>query len=175
MITTKRLNIRQPKIEDLEKYLKMRNSEFVLKYNCMKKLDVKSALLELKSKLDSRTSLFIEDKDTKELIGCIFFDEDDLRYNVNSTALSYFIDQDYQNRGFMKEALSAVIPYKFSEGIDIITARVFSLNIPSMKLLLSVGFIQEGVLRHCVSGYNGVIYDDVLFSLMQKDLDKLDR
>ena len=72
----------------------------------------------------------------------------------------------------MTEALSAFIDYLFEERkYDTITAQALAPNTASRALLSKLGFVQEGYLRRAIKD-NGVIYDNVLFSLLKEDKSK---
>jgi RimJ/RimL family protein N-acetyltransferase len=77
----------------------------------------------------------------------------------------------YARRGFMKEALGAVITHLFEkEKLDCVCARAFVPNEASRALLRSLGFRENGVIPLCVKGYGDVIFDDVIHTLFPKDL-----
>lgn len=66
----------------------------------------------------------------------------------------------------MTEALGAVVQHLLSrDDVNSVTARVFADNPGSGKLLRHLGFRQEGHLRQAVLGYDGILHDDLLFSL----------
>ena len=69
----------------------------------------------------------------------------------------------------MYEALKLIIKELFEQGIEVISARVFVDNTASKKLLIKLGFVLEGHLRRAVKGFQGIIYDDLLFSLLKDD------
>ena len=58
-------------------------------------------------------SIAIVKKETGKLIGMLYVGEDSLRYEVNSKEISYFLRQEESRKGYMKEALSALISYLF--------------------------------------------------------------
>ena len=81
--------------------------------------------------------------------------------------------EEESKKGYMKEALSALISHLFeTENLTCITARSFAPNIASQRLLESLGFQKEGLLRCCVKGFEDVIFDDCLYSLMRKGIIK---
>ncbi len=165
---TNRLIIRRANISDLEIYSKIRNSYFVLKYNAMKEQSKDEVLVNLKKYSESNNVFFLDSKFDNMLIGAVFFSEDDLRYGVNSLTMSYFMDEHYSAKGYMYEAIKEILKEIFIErDIEIISARAFSENTYSIKLLKKLGFVQEGYLRRCVKGYNDIIYDDTIFSMFK--------
>jgi [ribosomal protein S5]-alanine N-acetyltransferase len=84
--------------------------------------------------------------------------------------LGYAIYDDLdKNKGYMKEALTAIIEFGFSAmNLNRIEAMIGTHNVPSLKLVEGFGFTREGVLR---SHYfkNGVMEDSVCFSLLRKE------
>ena len=60
----------------------------------------------------------------------------------------YELARHAQGRGFMTEALRAVYAWTFETmGVERIEAQVHPLNAPSLALLKSLGFVEEGLLR----------------------------
>lgn len=163
---TARLIIRLPTAADLEAYLSIRNSEFVLKFNAMEKQSVDAAAKELgQNGLEGRV-FALEHKQSQKLIGMIYSGEDSLRYGVSSRELSYYLAEEYAHQGYMKEALLSVIPWlREHHCLECISARSFAPNTASQKLLESLGFHRDGYIPRCVKGYGGIVYDDVLYSL----------
>lgn len=76
---------------------------------------------------------------------------------------------DYWGRGLMKEAVSAVIKHGFiNMGLNRIQAYVHIENDRSVKLLKSLGFFTEGVLRN-YRWFKGSFTDWVLLSFLRTD------
>ncbi len=92
-------------------------------------------------------------------------------YEQHSRAeIGYSIyDEADMGKGYMKEALNAIIHIGFTDmGLNRIEAFVGTGNVPSLKLMKGLGFVQEGILR---SHYfkNNRIEDSVCFSLLQSE------
>ncbi len=170
VIETKRLILRQPVVSDVKEALQIHNQEFVLQYNCMHKFSKPEMLEEIKKSKDN--TLFIELKESHQLIGAITLEEDNLRYCVAAINLTYYLAKDYTKKGYMKEALQAVIQHLFEEQKNVISARAFTKNIASNALLKSLGFHHEGTLKYAVKGYNDIVYDDELYALYRSDWGK---
>ncbi len=165
---TERLIIRKAQQSDVNEFLKIHNSEFVLKYNACRPYGEEEAPHILKTYEEDEGTFFIEYKKNHQFIGSISVESDSLRHGVNSVCLSYFLGEDYTRLGLMKEALNQIIEYCFNtQNVDIISARVFSLNIASQKLLESLNFQLEGCIRQCVKGHHDIIYDDCIYSLLK--------
>lgn len=170
VIETKRLILRKPELSDVDDYLAFVNSEFVQRYNAMANVTQERAEQEFANAQDDFSIVAIVLKDTNKVIGIVNIQEDSLRYKVASKELSYFLREDESRKGYMKEVLGALIQYFFEqENLDCVSARCFVPNVASQRLLESLGFVREGVLRKCVVGYQDIVFDDCLYSLMQED------
>jgi len=83
--------------------------------------------------------------------------------------LGYDLHPDYWNKGYITEALSAILFLGFEDiGINRIEAEVIPGNIASEKVLEKLGFTKEGVLREWMY-WNGDHYDIAMFSLLKKN------
>ena len=167
-LQTQRLILRAPKPGDGADYTKIHNSEFVLHYNAMRPTTAERMENAISDPDYVRSAIYLQEKTSDALIGAIFVEDDDLRYGVASKCLSYFIDEAYSRKGYMKEAMSAVIAYLFEEEkLECICCRAFAPNTASRALLKSLGFAENGIIPRCVKGYTGEIFDDVIHTLFR--------
>jgi [ribosomal protein S5]-alanine N-acetyltransferase len=75
----------------------------------------------------------------------------------------------------MAEALQAIIRFGFEElGVNRFQALVMPGNMASIKLLLKLGFQEEGVLRE-YAHFKGAFHDLHCFSLLKKEFDQNQR
>lgn len=169
-LETKRLILRQPEEKDAAAYTEIHNSQFVLCYNAMQPTTAQWMAGKFADPEYCADTVFLEHKETGRLIGAIFQEDDDLRYGVASKSLSYFIAEAYCRRGFMKEAMDALIRHLFEEeNLECISCRAFAPNTASRALLKSLGFQENGIIPRCVKGYGDVIFDDVIHTLFRED------
>ena len=169
-LETKRLILRQPRVTDAESYVKIHNSEFVLRFNAMAPTTAERMAAKFEDPEYLENTVFLEEKETGQLIGAIFMEEDSLRYGVASRDFSYFVAEQYSRKGYMKEAMHAVIRHLFEkENLECVSARAFAPNAASRALLRSLGFHENGVIPKCVKGYGDVIFDDVIHTLFRED------
>ena len=167
-IETKRLILRAPQTADVDDYMAFCNTEFVLRYNAM--MPRTSEQIRKRFAVEQRDTLVIEHKADGKVIGEISIEDDSVRWGVESKELSYFISEAYSRKGYMREALGAVINYLFvTEAIECVAARCFAPNTASLALLKSLGFHQDGYIPRCVKGYKDQIFDDTLHSLFKKE------
>ena len=163
MIETSRLILRCGFIDDVVDVMEFRNSEFVLKYNCMNIASESQVFIEISN------SLVLYEKELNKVIGIVSIHQDDLRYGIKSMCLSYYLNEKYTCKGYMSEALQAIINQLFDMDCEVISARVFADNEASKALLKKLGFNHEGTLKYAVKGYGDVIHDDCLFSIVKEE------
>lgn len=169
-LETSRLILRKPEISDVDDYLEFANSEFVQRYNAMSPVTKEKTEDAFGKAADDLSALVIELKSTGKVIGMIYIQEDSLRYGVASKEFSYLLREEESRKGYMKEALHALIDYLFeAEQLSCVAARCFLPNVASQRLLESLGFLREGVVRKCVKGYQNTVFDDCLYSLLRED------
>ena len=88
----------------------------------------------------------------------------------NRAELGYnMIDESYKRKGFMTEAVEAVIAYGFNEmKLNRMEALTAPTNVPSIRILENYGFKQEGVLKEHYF-IDGKFEDSLFFALLRKD------
>lgn len=169
-IETERLILRNAKPEDAAILYSYRESEFVQKYNAMSSCTPEQMMEQVLKDAQGDNAAYLERNDIRQVIGAIWYEEDPLRYKINSVNTSYWLGEEHSNKGYMTEAYTAFIHYLFAEKkVEVVAARVFSKNIASRRLVEKIGFVKEGVLRHAVKGYQGEIFDDVLYSILRDE------
>lgn len=168
LINTKRLRIRNIDVRDADDLYEIRNTEFILKYNCMEKVSLPQLEHNIMDFPNDSFSIVL--KENNKVIGTIAFEEDNLRYQVKSVCLSYYLGETYTHKGYMSEAMIGMMNYLFNIlNQDVIGLRIFKENHDSILLAKRLGFVYEGCLRHAVKAYQDVIYDDCLFSLTKEE------
>lgn len=73
-----------------------------------------------------------------------------------------------RGKGFAKQALQIYFKTLFKKGVKRLEGEVYAYNIPSQKLLESIGFIREGVKREAHL-YQNRYYDIYVYGLLKKD------
>ncbi|MCP8969975.1 GNAT family N-acetyltransferase [Ectobacillus ponti] len=83
--------------------------------------------------------------------------------------IAYDLGKPYWRKGYMTEIMEALLAYSFEEAAFYrVEAFTNPDAVPSMKLLESVGFQKDGVLRGYASAGDGYI-DQCCFSLLRGD------
>jgi ribosomal-protein-alanine N-acetyltransferase len=84
--------------------------------------------------------------------------------------LGYELDRPAQGRGYMREALRAVLPWAFEAlGIARVEAQVHPDNAASFATLEAVGFRREG-LQRAAAAWSGTRHDMVMMGLLREEL-----
>ena len=87
-------------------------------------------------------------KDAQQLIGSIGIVPDPKRENPQVRMLGYWLDEAHWGKGYMTEAVQAILNYGFNElQLSLITANCYPHNKRSQQVLERNGFIYEGVLH----------------------------
>jgi len=80
-------------------------------------------------------------------------------------------DEAYKNKGYMTEAVEAIIAYGFDKlNLNRLEALVGSANVPSLRLMEKFSFVQEGVLRQHTP-LDDKFDDSIIFSRLQLEYD----
>lgn len=84
--------------------------------------------------------------------------------------IGYWLGRTYWNKGYMTEALNAIIKYGFEQlKLVRLYANVFTHNMGSAKVLEKSGFVKEGILRKEAKKPDGTLLDEVRYSLLKED------
>ncbi|WP_164515016.1 GNAT family N-acetyltransferase [Paenibacillus lentus] len=104
---------------------------------------------------------------SNRMIGsCGFSHWDKTHYKAE---LVYELHPEYRKRGFLKEALGALINFGFNTmELNRIEARIESSNQADQRMLLSLGFRHEGVEREAEFA-DGKFIDIVWLSMLKSD------
>ncbi|MDO5400742.1 MAG: GNAT family protein [Eubacteriales bacterium] len=170
-LTTERLIIRDMQESDIDSFYPLCNADFVTKYLLMYKMTRDEALDYIRQMMEKKRDFTVALRDGDRFIGKIHLDNDSLRFDVNSVELAYWVGEPYARRGYMTEALHALLNWLFAEkAYDVVSARVLAPNTASQKLLETLGFTREGCIRKALND-NGTIYDDVHYSMLKEEFE----
>lgn len=83
--------------------------------------------------------------------------------------LGYWIAPEHQQNGYGTDAVERIVTYGFDQlGFHKVEARVFGFNEPSQRLLESIGFTREGVLRDEVF-VDGAFHDAAWYGVLEDE------
>lgn len=166
-LSTARLVLTPPTAEDAPALTRIQNTDFVLRYNAMERWDEERMRGWIER--NSPRQIVLRIREDLSPIGLVGLGEDSLRYGVDSVELNGYLSEDYARQGYMKEALARILQALFDAGAERVAARAFAPNTASRRLLESLGFRQEGLLRRAVRGFGGVVFDDTLYSVARDE------
>ena len=170
LLETQRLFIRNVLPEDAEDMHPIRHSQFVMQYNCMKPVSLEDYRAMLARNQGKDGWLHVVLKENGKVIGMIGANADDIRYQVDAVTIDYYLGEQYARKGYMTEALTAMMRYLFEEKkVELISARTFGENAASAALLKKLGFTHEGTLRKGVRTHDGAAHTDKLFSILREE------
>lgn len=173
ILKTERLTLREIEEKDLEQVYGIFSSaevaEFSSHYPTESKEQVFKAIHRWKSEYTEKYQLRwgIARREDDILIGtCCLGDFDE---NAKRSEIGYHLAFDQWNKGYMTEALKAMISFGFEDSeINRIEAFVTPGNEASTKVLEKLGFIREGLLRER-DYFKEKYQDGIVFGMLRKD------
>lgn len=105
-------------------------------------------------------------KETGKLFGSIGLIADPKRQNEKTRMIGYAIGEDYWGKGYMTEAVTALLRFGFEElHLDLISAYCYPYNEGSKNVLKKCGFRYEGRLRLAEKRYDGEVLDNECYAV----------
>lgn len=173
VLLTKRLELREISEDDAEEFFWLRNSEEVMKYIQLPKLEtIEKAKERIKTmnewtQKNEAINWGITLKEEKIIIGWILYKNIDL---VNHSAeVGYLLHPDFWRKGIIQEALTEVLDFGFNIlKFHRIQAVINPDNNASELLLKKNGFVKEALFRENFY-YDGMFLDSAVYSLLKSD------
>lgn len=173
VIETERLILRRITLKDRQELLDIYSDEDVMRfygiYPVTELETVENLILDYEDGYIGNSSIRwgIEIKETEQVIGTCGFHN--FFRMFAKCEMGYELNKNFWNKGYMKEALIAIIEYAFNfMGMNRIEAQVYPENIPSFYLLEKMGFTKEGLLRECAY-FRDKFQDLFMYSILKKD------
>lgn len=173
LLDTRDLHLRPSNRSDAEGMFAMLSDPESMKYWCDRPLaDLEAAVKVLNRDLESDAQgkslcWAITLRGHDEMIGkCILFQFSSGNHRAE---IGYILNRRYWRRGFMQQALEAVIDFAFGTlGLHRIEADVDTQNAASLGILEKLGFRREGLLRERWFVYDEW-QDSVVLGLLRQD------
>lgn len=109
-------------------------------------------------------------RESGEVIGRIKYQSDLRRFHVNSLSVGYELRRDCWGRGYMTEALRAMVANAFErKKVDVMAVSHYADNFRSQRVIEKAGFKLEGVVPWACRRSDGKICDDVCYSILRED------
>jgi len=180
VIETKRLVLREIKLDDVQWYLEHFSRKEVVEgqgFPAPESLEAAKKELEtfivgvFRERTGFRWGITLKGGQT--LIGSLGFYRW-VQPTGHMAEMGYDLQADHWGKGIMFEAMSAVIDFGFERmKLNRIEATVMPHNVRSMRLLERLGFIEEGMFRQRGFNEKGEPADDVMFSMLRSDWETL--
>ena len=170
-IETQRLLLRRWEHKDFQAYVMIvSDPEVMAPAGCQPAgtLDAAAALFARDLRNDLCYAIVLREND--EVIGRIKFQSDLRRFHVNSLSIGYELRRDKWGRGYMTEALAAMVTCAFEKKkVDVLAVSHYSDNERSRRVIEKCGFRLEGVVPWACKRFDGKISDDVCYSILRED------
>ena len=170
MLSTKRLHIRKINSDDWES-IKEIWDDFSISPLSQYDAPHTSLESEIKRKVHQ---MAIDSQDNSNVFFCVILNDLVIGYvdfhdTGNGMDLGYCFHSAYQGYGYAKESCKSLIEYFQTLGVKRFTAGTALDNVPSVKLLHSLGFEQIGnekVSFHKDENENDIVFDGGIFELI---------
>ena len=177
-LQTSRLTLRAMSLDDLDDLFRVRTDPQVLRYL--------GADADTREQVQKRIEVVLEgvregksirwaitDRQSGAFLGSGGFWRWDQRHR--RAEVGYDLAPEHWGKGLMTEAVGAMIRFGFDVmRLHTVEANIDPLNEASRRVLLKLGFKQEGLLRESYF-YAGKFLDTALFSLLEADLKERER
>ena len=179
ILKTARLCLREITEKDVNEVFSLRSDAELMKYiprplacniqDAMEHIEMISTIVSKNEGISWAITELNHDK----LIGIIGFYR--LKPENFRGELGYMILKDFQNKGYITQAVTKSLDYAFNTiGFNSIEAVIDPENVPSERVLLKTGFRKEGHIRENVC-WDGKFLDSVVFSILKNDFLKIER
>lgn len=168
---TERLLLRKWKLSDFNAFVKFNADREVMAASGVKPASsMEAAETNFHRALRNGDCYAIVLRDTNEVIGQIKFQEDLRRHETNSLSIAYQLCRDQWGKGYMPEALRAMIACGFEKKkASLLAVSHFSVNHRSQRVVEKCGFHYEGTLRRGFRRYDGEIFDELCYSILREE------
>lgn len=171
-LTTERLMLRQVAASDAPEMFYLRSHPELMKYICKPKPrdmdDILQFIQNVRDMIAANDGVAwaMTMKGDNKLIGHISFHV--LMKEHYRAEVGYILHHDQHGKGYMDEALKAILDYGFNKmGLHSVEANVSPENTASRRLLERNGFVQEAHFRENYY-WEGEFLDSVIYSLVNR-------
>ncbi len=177
ILETERLALREFQPSDAQAIFDIFSQDIVTRYHNLETMQslapaqklVKTRASLFKNKLGIRWAIALKAQQDVVIGSCGYYQ---LSKAFCSVEIGYDLHPDHWGQGLMRQALTAVINWGYSERFFFRLNRIAALTYPEHKastgLLGRLGFEQEGVLRE-YSYWKGQFHDLCCLSLLRRD------
>lgn len=172
VLQTSRLRLRQISLDDTAAFYALRKNEefsaFLDRDKPKDEEEVRTLVSTILQQYENNEAIcwVLSPLENDDFMGTIsFWKIDKPHYRAE---IGYGIHPDFHQKGYMSEAMSAVLDYAFLEmNLHSIEANINPNNVASIKLVEKHGFVQEAYFKENYF-YDGKFLDSAIFSLVNK-------
>lgn len=172
-LTTKRMRLRWLTDADVDALFHIFSHPEVVRYWGAPALADRNAAIKLLNEIQEnfrkRTSMKwgVAELQTNQIIGTVTLFN--LNFDNKRAEVGYGLDPAYWRKGYVTEALDALLSYAFEElQLHRLEADVDPRNVGSIRTLEKMGFQREGLMRERWQ-VNGEIQDAVFYGLLRPE------
>ena len=112
----------------------------------------------------------IERESDHRVIGSIGLHHDKWRNLTDVRMIGYVLAQDCWGNGYMTEAVKRLLQFGFEElHLRLMSISHYTFNKRSRRVIEKCGFAYEGTLRQAFLRYDGIVFDEAVYSLTRDE------
>lgn len=170
-LETDRLILREHTLSDAKTWFALRHNQDVMRYidrDSPKDIEevedyIKGLIVGFEQGESMGWAIALKDSPEQMIGNVVFWRMDFPNYRAE---IGYLIDPAFWRKGFVSEALTAIIAFAFQEmKLHSIEANINPLNEASRKLLIKQGFVKEAYFKEDYY-FNGKFLDSEIYSLI---------
>jgi ribosomal-protein-alanine N-acetyltransferase len=170
VLETERLILRNINNNDVQDVFEIRSNPHSMQFiprPMAQNLDDAKAIIDMITgftERNERVNWVMTEKGNDKLIGIIGYVG--VNHDSNRAEVGYVINQNYERKGYMFEALQAVLDYGFNVmNVHVVEAVIRTGNTPSVQLIEKAGFVREAMFRDYIN-FNGY-HDAYVYTLIR--------
>ena len=177
VLTTERLTLREITVGDVDSIYGIYSDPKVAEYDDFNPIESKEVAMKVIHKFQlefeehEQIRWGIARKSDNTLIGTC--GPGNFESSAQRCEIGYDLLQSEWNKGYMTEALKAMVAFLFEEmGFNRVEAFVTPGNEGSIRVLQKVNFVEEGLLRER-DFFKGCFQDGIIFAILKRDYELL--
>ncbi len=135
--------------------------------------EAENIIRELHADWVARNNFFLGafDKKSLDFVAQVYIGV--VNWDLPEFEVGYFVDVDHQGKGFMTEAVKAVLDFIFhSLKAWRVCLHTSDANLPSQRIAERCGFILEGHIRENKRDLDGIVSGDLYYGLLRSEYNR---
>lgn len=128
----------------------------------------------LMSNILSNSDYAIVLNSSSELIGTLELNESHIRQNLNSFEIGVAMNPRYEGFGYAREACLLLMEFAFNKRkANVVEMCHIVGNTRCEKMVLSLNFVRDGIIRNYKKMFNNEIIDVVIYSMTKDEFERM--